>query len=140
MSLAIPLALMAVAGTTESRADKGDLPEGFSGAALMYHRALFPVCPAQAFEDDYLIQVLRENQHELDDWVAGTAMADELLEARKQAASERALAKDTCPDRTAEQDARAHQADILQLDEAMGLLDRLIVDAKDNIRYERQED
>ncbi|TWJ09577.1 hypothetical protein [Altererythrobacter ishigakiensis] len=140
MSLAIPLALMAVAGTTESRADKGELPEGFSGAALMYHRALFPACPALAFEDDYLIQVLRQNQHELDDWVAGTAMADELLEARKQAASERALAKDTCPGRTAERDARAHQADILQLDEAMGLLDRLIVDAKDNIHYEREED
>lgn len=140
MSLAIPLALMAVAGTTESRADKGELPEGFSGAALMYHRALLPACPARAFDDDYLIQVLRQKQHELDNWVAGTAMADELLEARKQAASERALAKDTCRGRTAEQDARAHQADILQLDEAMGLLDRLIVDAKDNIRYEREED
>ena len=140
MSLAISLALMAVAEATELKTDEGELPEGFSGAALMYHRALNPTCPARAFEEDHLIQLLRQSQHELDDWVAGTAMADELLRAKEQAALERAMVKDYCPDRTAEQDARAYQADMLQLDEALGLLDRMIVDAKAKIRYQREED
>ena len=67
-------------------------------------------------------------------------MADELLRAKEQAALERAMAKDTCPDRTAEQDARAFQADMLQLDEAMGLLDQMIVDAKANTGHQREED
>ena len=137
--MAISLALMAAAEATEGQTGEGELPEGFSGVALMYHRALYPACPAQAFEKDYLIQVLRQSQHELDDWVAGTAMANELLEAKEQAALERALAKESCPDRTAEQDARAYQTDMLQLDEALGLLDRMIVDAKAKIRNQREE-
>ena len=140
MSLAISLALMAAAEASQVQTDEGELPEGFSGVALMYHRALYPACPARAFEEDYLIQVLRQSQHELDDWVAGTAMADELLEAKEQAALERAMAKENCPDRSAEQDARAYQADMLQLDEALGLLDRMIVDAKAKIRNQREED
>ncbi len=140
MSLAISLALMAAAEATDVQTGKGELPEGFSGAALMYHRALYPACPARAFEQYYLVQVLRQSQHELDDWVAGTVMADELLRAKEQAALERAMAKDTCPDRTAEQDARAFQADMLQLDEAMGLLDQMIVDAKANTGHQREED
>ena len=106
----------------------------------MYYRALYPACPAPAFEQNYLIQVVRQSEHELDDWVAGTAMADQLLEAKEQAALERAMAKENCPDRSAEQDARAYQADMLQLDEALGLLDRLIVDAKAKIHFQREED
>lgn len=140
MSLAISLALIAAAEATQVQTDEGELPEGFSGAALMYYRALYPACPAPAFEKDNLIQFVRHSEHELDDWVAGTAMADELHEAKEQAALERAMAKGNCPDRSAEQDARAYQADLLQLDEALGLLDRMIVDAKAKIRDQREED
>lgn len=140
MRLKILLALMAAAGTTPGHADEGELPEGFSGATLMYYRALYPACPAPNFEEDYLIQGLRQSNHELDDWVAGTAMADELASAREQAAEEHAKAKEACVERDDSANARAYAADLLQLDQALGLLDRIIVDANDNTRNQREED
>lgn len=140
MSLALPLAIMGAAAMPAIPADDPELPEGFSGAALMFYRALHPACPAPQFEQDYLIQTLRQSDHEFDDWVAGTAMADELILVREQAAQELARAKEHCVERSTEQDARAHQADVLQLDQALGLLDRIIVSAKEDIPHQREED